>query len=432
MATVNITVNAVNDGPLATNDSYSTNEDTALTMAAPGVLSNDSDGDGNTLTAVKVSDPAYGTLTLHTDGSFTYIPTANYSGPDSFTYQANDGIDSAGATVQITVNAVNDTPVATNDSYTTAEDTALTVSAPGVLGNDSDGEGSALTASVVALPSHGTLTLNPNGSFSYTPALNYNGTDSFTYKANDGSADANVATVTLTVTPVEDIPAYAVDNTDTGYAQLVIIDPFTGSATPFGPRQALDIEDVALHPTTGVLYASTGGNGAKKGWLYRVDRTTGALTAIGQTDGKGVMALTFRSDATLWGWVEGTGLIQINLTTAKATVVTKNTAKFEGMAWAPNGKLYLARDKTLTEYNPTSKTFTTYATNLPKGTEALDMLANGRLVGSARDSQITLFSYNLTTKQVTSTKTLSGAAGFSLKSMEGLTWHASLTPPPGF
>lgn len=130
------------------------------------------------------------------------------------------------ATVFLTVFAVNDAPpVANNDAYATSEDTALTVAAPGlmgndtdidndpltvaapgVLGNDTDIDGDALTAVLVTGPTHGALTLNANGSFTYTPAVNFNGTDSFTYKANDGTADSGTATVTLTVTPVNDPP----------------------------------------------------------------------------------------------------------------------------------------------------------------------------------------------------------------------------------
>ena len=91
----------------------------------------------------------------------------------------------------ITVTAVNDAPTAADDAYTTAEDTALTVAAPGVLGNDTDPDGNtADRRAVVAGPSHGTLTLNANGSFTYTPAANYNGTDSFTYRASDGTPAA--------------------------------------------------------------------------------------------------------------------------------------------------------------------------------------------------------------------------------------------------
>ncbi|HEY6139167.1 MAG TPA: Ig-like domain-containing protein [Thermoanaerobaculia bacterium] len=205
-----------NHAPVASGDAYAAAEDTPLSVAAPGVLANDTDADGNALTATLVSGPAHGTLSLASNGAFTYTPVANYNGPDSFTYKANDGTaDSNVATVSIAVAAVNDAPSASNDSYTTAEDTALSVAAPGVLGNDSDVDGDALTAVLVGGPAHGSLTLNANGSFSYTPAANYNGADSFTYKANDGSAGSNVATVTIVVTAVNDPPvavndAYAV------------------------------------------------------------------------------------------------------------------------------------------------------------------------------------------------------------------------------
>src|SRR5207244_1618813 len=132
-------------------------------------------------------------------------PDPNYNGPDSFSYTASDGpLTSNTATVSITVTPVNDAPVAVNDAYSTNEDTALTVPAPGVLGNDTDTENNALTAIKVSNPAHGTVTLNADGSFTYTPNANYNGPDSFTYKANDGTADSNVATVNLTVNPVND------------------------------------------------------------------------------------------------------------------------------------------------------------------------------------------------------------------------------------
>ena len=118
---------------------YSTNEDTPLTVAAPGVLGNDTDVDGPTLTAVLVTGPAHGTLTLNADGSFTYTPAANYNGPDSFTYKANDGIaDRNVATVTITVTAVNDAPGRHDDALHHQRGHSLTVAAPGVLANDTD------------------------------------------------------------------------------------------------------------------------------------------------------------------------------------------------------------------------------------------------------------------------------------------------------
>src|SRR5438045_2502944 len=141
------------------------------------------------------------------------MPSRTFNGIDSFTYRASDGQAESGiATATITVTPVNDAPVAANDdSYTTPEDTQLTVSAPGVLANDSDVDGDPLSTILVTGPSHGTLTLNSDGSFTYMPALNYNGVDTFTYKATDGQAQSGIATATITVTPVNDAPLAAND-----------------------------------------------------------------------------------------------------------------------------------------------------------------------------------------------------------------------------
>lgn len=192
-----------NQAPAAAADSFTTAEDTALNIAAPGLLTNDSDPDGTSLTAVIVTQPTHGTLTLNANGSFTYTPAANYNGPDSFTYRASDGTaTSSPATVSLTVTAVNDTPVAANDTFTTPFNTALTPAAPGVLSNDTDVDtGTTLTPTVVAQPLHGTVTLNANGSFSYTPTTGYSGPDSFTYRVSDGTANSTAATVNITVQP---------------------------------------------------------------------------------------------------------------------------------------------------------------------------------------------------------------------------------------
>src|SRR5207248_2995406 len=143
-------------------------------------LGNDTDVDGNALTAVLATTTTHGTLTLNANGSFSYAPAANFNGSDSFTYRANDGTaDSSPATVTITVTSVNDAPVALPDSFNTSEDVAVSGN---VLANDSDVDGNALTAVMLTGTTHGTLALNPNGSFTYTPAANFNGSDSFTYK----------------------------------------------------------------------------------------------------------------------------------------------------------------------------------------------------------------------------------------------------------
>ncbi|MBK8726358.1 MAG: tandem-95 repeat protein [Holophagaceae bacterium] len=186
----------VNAAPVAADQSVSTNEDTgtAVTLGA-------TDADANPLTYTVVGNPLHGTLS-GTAPNLTYTPFANYFGPDSFTFTANDGrLDSNAATVSITVNPVNDPPVAVNDAYPVVAGSSLAVAAPGVLGNDTDVDGPALSAALVAGPAHGTLVLAADGSFTYVPDPVYAGPDAFTYQASDGSAASNVATVTLTVSP---------------------------------------------------------------------------------------------------------------------------------------------------------------------------------------------------------------------------------------
>ncbi|MDA1053137.1 MAG: Ig-like domain-containing protein [Planctomycetota bacterium] len=208
-ATVTITVSAVDSTPVAVADSYSVDQNATLGVSSSlGVLHNDTDGDGDTLTAQQVTAPANGTLSLNADGSFTYTPTANFTGTDTFTYTASDAaLTSAAATVTITVNPVNLAPVTAVDSYTLQEDSSLTVNAAdGVLINDGDPEGAPLTAALVEAPDHGTLSLNSDGSFTYTPVANFSATDAFTYAASDGERTSGATTVTLLVQGLEDIP----------------------------------------------------------------------------------------------------------------------------------------------------------------------------------------------------------------------------------
>ncbi|MBM4035010.1 MAG: tandem-95 repeat protein, partial [Planctomycetes bacterium] len=189
-----------NSVPTAADDAYTTNEDTPLSVPAPGVLGNDTDPESDPLSAILVAPPAHGSVTLNANGSFTYTPTANYHGPDSFTYKASDGwAESNVATVGLIVGSVNDPPIASSDAYQTNQNQALNVAAPGVLANDTDADGDTLTAILDAVPAHGSVTLNANGSFTYTPTTGYSGTDSFTYEAYDGTTLSNETTVTITV-----------------------------------------------------------------------------------------------------------------------------------------------------------------------------------------------------------------------------------------
>ncbi|MCG8606535.1 cadherin-like domain-containing protein, partial [bacterium] len=170
-----------NSAPVAGADSYNVDEDSTLIVAAPGILGNDTDADGDTLTASVTAPPASGLLTLNGDGSFSYVPNTDFNGLDSFVYTAYDARDSSTATVTLQVNSVNDPPVALDDSYAVPEDSTLVVPAPGVLSNDIDAD--TLTVAITTPASNGLLSLNGDGSFSYTPDVDFNGLDSFVYTA---------------------------------------------------------------------------------------------------------------------------------------------------------------------------------------------------------------------------------------------------------
>jgi CSLREA domain-containing protein len=204
LATVSLAISCVNDAPVANDDSYNATEDTQLAVTAPGVLGNDTDVEGSTLTATLVDDVSDGTLVLAANGSFTYDPDANFCGADSFTYRANDGDDDSNlATVSITVECVNDAPVAADDAATVAEDSGAT--AVDVLANDDDVEGDPLTVTAVTNPANGSAA-NNGVSVSYTPDPDYCGADSFDYTVSDGNGGTDTATVSITVTCVNDAP----------------------------------------------------------------------------------------------------------------------------------------------------------------------------------------------------------------------------------
>jgi hypothetical protein len=174
-----------------------------LIVSAPGVLGNDWAPDGGTSIAL-VSGVSAGVLVLNADGSFRYVPQADWSGTDRFAYQLTDGDgDSGEATVTIEVAPVDDPVSAVGDAYSVSEGAALEVSAPGVVWNDSAPDGGAFVTLAGGV-SNGTLVLNADGSFTYTPNPYWGGVDRFSYRLTDEDGDSGEATVTIEVTPVDD------------------------------------------------------------------------------------------------------------------------------------------------------------------------------------------------------------------------------------
>jgi hypothetical protein len=189
-----------NAAPVATSDTYAAQEGSMLDVAAPGVLGNDTDSDGDPLTAIVEVMPAHGEFQLDPGGTFRYLPDGGFNGTDEFTYRASDGfLVSPPVPVTITVASLNAAPLARSDAYTTREGRPLAVAAPGVLANDADDDGDRLTVAVQAGPAHGDLTLNPRGSFRYTPHGGFVGTDRFTYRAMDGHVASPPTSVTIRV-----------------------------------------------------------------------------------------------------------------------------------------------------------------------------------------------------------------------------------------
>ena len=223
-ATVTITVNGINDNPEAANQDVEVNEDGTASITLTG-----SDEEEDTLSFTVLSQPKNGTLS-GTAPTLSYSPNANYSGNDSFSYKANDGsADSNAATVTITVNGINDKPEVANQSVDVDEDGSVSITLSG-----SDEEGDTLSFTVLSQPKNGTLS-GTAPSLSYSPNANYSGSDSFTFKANDGKADSNTATVTINVIKKEaDEPVLSLSKAEYEKGEVIKVS-FSG-----GPGNAKD------------------------------------------------------------------------------------------------------------------------------------------------------------------------------------------------
>jgi VCBS repeat-containing protein len=279
----NIQANLASNLPFAADDDYERQPGSGLNVPAPGVLANDSDPNGQPLTATPISPAARGTVTLNPDGSFTYTPDdPSSTSSDAFEYKASNGSkDSNAARVRITVaNANNDAPNAANDAYNTDEDELLAVPSPGVLQNDTDSDGDVLTATLLVAPQHGTVVLNANGGFTYTPASEYSGDDTFTYSVSDGT-DTDTAVVSISIASTNDEPSVG-DHTFS-VAENSPANTFVGTVT-------VDDADAADTHTFSIESGNTGG-------AFAIDPATGDISVDSQS------ALDFETGPTSYSLV---------------------------------------------------------------------------------------------------------------------------------
>ncbi|MCU0772850.1 MAG: Ig-like domain-containing protein, partial [Verrucomicrobia bacterium] len=247
--------------PVAGADAYTLGKNGAVSVAAPGVLGNDTSAPGSTLTSVLGASAAHGSLTLTPDGSFSYTPASNYFGADSFTYRASDGFATSElATVSLTVTNINAAPVAGGDAYTLGKNATLNVSAPGLLANDTDPDDDPLTAQKLTDPAHGSVTVQINGAFTYTPATDYVGEDSFTYQAHDGTVGSGAATVSLTITNALNAPPAASNDVFAAMESTALVIPAGGVLTnDSDPDGNILTALLVSGPTNGTLSLSTNG-----------------------------------------------------------------------------------------------------------------------------------------------------------------------------
>ena len=236
-ATVNVTVTPVSDPPVAVDDAGVTDEDVPVIIP---VVSNDMDADGELPVLTEVGDPANGSVAFDAEtGEVTYTPNADYNGPDSFTYTIGDAEGATStATVSVTVGGINDDPVAVDDTAGTEEDVSVAVA---VVNNDTDADGETPTLTEVGDPANGTVEFDAaTGEVTYTPNADYNGSDSFTYTIGDAEGARSTATVSVSVTPVNDAPVATDDAAETDQEEGVTIAVVDNDFDVDGEEPAVD------------------------------------------------------------------------------------------------------------------------------------------------------------------------------------------------
>ncbi len=265
--------------PIGDADTYRVEEEGTLTIAAPGVLANDRDADGSPLRAEPLTMPAHGALTLGPDGSFSYVPSPDFSGTDHFTYAPHDGTTQGNeTTVAIEVAGTSDAPTARDDAYRIAAGDLL-VAPASVLANDADPDGEPLVALLEDAPEQGELNLSIDGSFTYAAPPGFEGLVTFRYRALDGIHESSPATVEIDVT--DDTPPTITSEPSRSvvagglYTYAIVASDPEGGALAY--ELAVGPSTMAIDPATGVvLYLPGSGDVGRHDVVLRVRDEAGA------------------------------------------------------------------------------------------------------------------------------------------------------------
>jgi large repetitive protein len=350
-AAATVAVNAVpNCPPVAVNDSRTINEDTPVTFI---VTSNDTDSDGTINVATVDLDPAtagiqttftnaQGTFTVTTLGAVTFTPVLNFNGIASITYTVNDNIGATSnpATIAVTVTPVNDAPVLTNLTPTTAEDVPFNGSV--FIAADKDPDGTALTVNTtpVSGPTNGTIVINADGTYTYTPNLNFNGTDVVTVQICDNGlplpAACSTKTLTFTITPVNDAPVAVSNSTTTNEDTPVAINVTANDTDVDG---TINVATVDLDPATaGIQTTFTNAQGT-----FTVN-TSGVVTFTPVLNFNGTASTPYTVNDNL-GLTSNQATISITVTPVNDAPVLTNLTATTAEDVPFNGSVFIAADK---------------------------------------------------------------------------------------
>ncbi|PWV56983.1 Ig-like domain-containing protein [Chitinophaga sp. S165] len=280
--TITLTFTLANDPPTGNGDTKVTDQDKPVSGSVTG-----SDPNGDPLTFTKGTDPANGSVVVNPDGTYTYTPDPGYSGNDSFTVIISDGKGgTVTVTVNITVNPVvpgNNPPTGTGDTKTTEQDKPVNGN---VTGTDPDGD--ALTFTKGTDPAHGSVVVNPDGTYTYTPAAGYSGNDSFTVIISDGKGGTTTVTVNITVTPKVNAPVAVDDKVETKANTPVTIEVLVNDKAGTSALDEGSVEIIA-QPSHGtvtvkedgtVVYTPATGYSGEDVFTYRVADANGVFSNV--------------------------------------------------------------------------------------------------------------------------------------------------------